>query len=86
MAARQNKVDLFGAKEGASGDEKIDEEKKNYEKYIALLQNYDVLYEQESDFIKKGYYKEPLNGQIGHRELNPAWNQTKSQEYLNVKK
>lgn len=82
VAANQKKLDLFAVDAGSSTDEKIDAQKKKYEEYVTLLQDYEVLYDLEAENIKKGYYRAPWTGEVGHRELNPAWALNKASEFF----
>ena len=60
----------------------MEEKKQKFEEYITALSDYETLYELEADSIKNSYYRKPWTTELGHRDLNPAWNRMKAKEFF----
>ena len=82
LAARKQKLNLFKPNEDDDDDQKMEFKKQKFEEYITALTDYEALYGIEADNIKMSYYKKPFTSELGHRDLNPAWNRMKAKEFF----
>lgn len=78
LAARKQKLNLFKPNEDDTDEQKMEFKKQKFEEYITALTDYEALYELEAENIKQSYYKMPFTTELGHRDLNPAWNRMKA--------
>ena len=53
-----------------------------YSKYINKLEDYEKLFDFDSENIKKGYYRAPYSADLRHRELNPEFVMAEMQDFM----
>lgn len=86
-SANKNGLEIFHNRKSEdaqklSADKNSEKENERLEMLVDLLQDYEKMADIDAENIKKGLYRAPWTNQVGHRELNPAWANMKSKEFI----